>query len=171
MRKISKDGLTAILKSERVSLRLIKSLRFTPDKVQYLECREMLAIDNRSSSEGVLIIDLDGFYVLPYILNKSLVDPSTGRLKSVICDFCCTWQKGGKGSFITFTRKNDKHSFTFITCEDLFCSLHIRNLTDEAMLSRTQLREDIDTGGRIARHKKRLLGILETIQQEPIKGV
>lgn len=153
----------------RVSKRLERELRFTPDTIADWPNREMLAISTRSGNEGVLVVELEAkHYYLPYERGKSIADSATGRSKAITCDLCYTWQRGSKAASITFTRRTDKNTVTFLCCADLQCSLHIRNMTPESHLSRAQLHEDITTERRINRLQHKLASVIETLREEAI---
>ena len=101
----------------------------------------------------------------------AVADKATGRSKPITCDFCLTWQRGSNAGRITFERASDKHKFTYLCCGDLQCSLHIRGQTPQAMLSRTQLREDTTVEQRIARLQERVMRIITTLGAEPVDRI
>lgn len=168
MQSLTRDQLTTLLKDQGIKPRLIKELRFAPETIENWEDLDVLAIPNRSASEGLLLVSIEALYLLPYHLTVGLKDKMTGRTKPAICDFCYTWQAGGHTARITFTRLSDKHTFTYICCSDLRCSLHVRNKTPEAVLSRTNLREDNDIDQRIARLKSNMAAVIRTLRAEPV---
>lgn len=168
MRKISREELGSLIKQERISKRLARELRFVPKEIQDWDSRDFLAISNKSGSEGILLLDVNGFYLIPYVLTKSISGNHSGWLRPITCDLCLTWQSGASSARITMTRKADNHTFTYLCCANLFCSLHVRDLTDNAILSRTHLREDITVENRIKRHQKRMLEIIKILDQKPI---
>lgn len=156
MHAITPDELRLLLKKYRIKPRIVRDLRFTPDEIDW-ERREMLPILCRSGSEGLLIVELEGHrYLMPYSLSKRLVDTRTGRSRPITCDFCHTWQRGSHAAAITFSQRDEQRSRSFLCCADLQCSLHIRNLTPEATLSRTQLHEDMTIDMRVARLERKL---------------
>lgn len=168
MEPLSREAFTKLLKEQRVKQRLARELRFSPDEITHWPERDMLAISTRSNREGLLLMQFDDFYMVPYELMTGLADKATGRAKPITCDFCLTWQQGGKAGRISFRRDSDGHTFTYLCCGDLLCSLHIRNITSESTLSRTQLREDITVEDRIARFHERTMRILTTLGVEPL---
>lgn len=128
----------------------------------------MLAVSTRSKAEGILLVQTTDFYLFPYELTVGLKDKATGRTKPVTCDFCYTWQQGSKAGRITFRRTSDDHTFTYLCCADLQCSLHVRTKTVDALLSRTQLREDMTDEQRVLRLEEKLQRLLKTIAAQPI---
>ena len=168
MNAITKENFVSLLRQVHVKPRLARELRFVPEEVQDWENREVLAVTNRSGSEGLLLIDLGRFYVLPFTMSRGIANKQTGRATPITCDFCYTWQRGGSAGSITFTRAEDGHTFTFLCCKDLNCSLHVRDKTAAAVLSRTQLHEDITVGQRVERMRKKLAGVVATLKTTPI---
>lgn len=166
MHQISREQWQTIVKAARITQRLARNIRFNPE--QHWKSREFITASVKSGNEGVFVAEVEnGLYALAYTLKRSLTDTRTGRSKPVVCDFCCTWQRGGNAASITFTR-TDNTSVTFLCCADLLCSLHVRGLTPQATLSRSQLREDITDDERISRLRKRLATRIETIGAEPV---
>ena len=156
----------ALLKAQRVGSRIVRDIRFDPEQV--LASRELLAVPTRSGSEGVLLVNLDAdLYVLPYELATNVRDNTTGLAKPITCDFCYTWQQGGRSGRVTFTRASDGHKFTFLCCGDLNCSLHVRGLTPEALLSRTQLHEDMTPEQRAVRLQTKLTDLITLLGADP----
>ena len=168
MNELGREQLARLLKDAHIKSRIVKELRFVPEEIKNWGDLDMLAVPTRGGNEGVLMVQASRFYVLPYELNTKIKDKSTGRSKRIICDFCCTWQQGGKSGRITFIRKSNGHSFTYLCCGDLRCSLHVRDKTPEAALSRAQLHEDINTERRITRLKDGLSTIMNTVGAEPV---
>lgn len=171
MKSLDREQLAALLKDQRIKQRLARELRFVPEDIPDWENIDMLAIATRSGAEGVLLVQTDKFYIVPYQLTTGIKDKSTGRSKPITCDLCYTWQQGGKAGRITLRRAEDDHTFTYLCCADLRCSLHVRNLTSESTLSRTQLHEDITPEQRIARLKRKLDEILQTIGASPAASI
>lgn len=167
MKSLDREQLSILLKEQHIKQRLVRELRFVPEDITDWENIDMLAVTTRSGAEGVLLIQTDRLYVVPYQLSTGIKDKSTGRSRPITCDLCYTWQQGGKAGRITFRRAEDDHTFTYLCCSDLRCSIHVRSLTSESTLSRTQLHEDITTEQRIARLKRKLDEILLTIGASP----
>ncbi len=167
MRSFDKKQFTELIKTNRVKPRLLKDLRFNPDIVDDWSILEILAVSTKSGDEGVLVIQTDHLYVMPYELRKGINDSVTGRSKPITCDFCFTWQQGGKAAQITFRRTFDNHTFTYLCCRDLGCSIHVRNLSHESLLSRTNLHEDITVDDRILRLKSKVNTVLKTLGAQP----
>ncbi|HET7638917.1 MAG TPA: FBP domain-containing protein [Ktedonobacteraceae bacterium] len=162
MKSLDRDQFAQLLKQARVKPRLMRELRFVPEEITDWEDRELLAVTTRSGNEGVLLIQLDELYVLPYQFSGRIADSQTGRSKAITCDFCYTWQRGSNAGTITFDGQ-EGHSFSFLCCGDLDCSLHVRNKTAAATLSRSQLHEDLTAEQRIERLRERLGKVLLTV--------
>jgi len=169
MKSLNREQFSTLLKVQRITTRLTRELRFVPEIIDSWDELEMLAVPTRSNKEGLLLLQPDAFYAFPYELTTNLADRATGRSKPITCDFCYTWQQGGKAGRITFRRKTDDHTLTYLCCSDLRCSLHVRDKTTEARLSRTQLHEDITTEQRIARLKDKLHILISALDLQPIQ--
>jgi hypothetical protein len=127
MRHINREEFEEIVRRASVKPRLRRELKFVPEDVASWEERELLAVADRTAKRGVLFIELDALlYVVPYQLHGRVAD-KTGRSKPITCDFCYTWQAGGKAGRITFGLE-DERSLTFLCCADLQCSLHVRSM-------------------------------------------
>ena len=148
MNRIDRDELSSILDRTKISNRLKQSLRFVPEEIASWEDLDFIAVANKSGSEGVILAPLTTFFVVPFSIQKRKPD-SKGRIEAVICDFCKTWQRGSNSARISFTKERSRVSF--LCCADLLCSLHVRDITKESTLSRTQLRENISKEQRINR--------------------
>lgn len=168
MNKLNRQQFMLKLSEARISKRLIGNLKFT-EEIDWQDA-EMIAIADMSGNEGVLLIDVNDLTVLPYELRKRLGNQQ-GKLRSVICDLCLTWQAPGKAAQITFRRKSDRHSFTYLCCADLQCSRHVRGKTPEAELSKTQIKEDIDVEHRIERLQEKLNKLIATLAGEKSEGL
>jgi hypothetical protein len=161
MEKIGREQFAKMLQEVRTKPRLKRELRFVPEEITNWEDRDFIAIMNKSRSEGILIALLDRQYVIPFQLQPRKQNAS-GRIESVICDICMTWQRGSNSSVITFSKPTS--TVSFLCCGDLDCSLHVRNLTTASVLSRTQLRENISVEGRVERLRNKLRGILRDVR-------
>lgn len=162
MKKISPEQLSDLLKQVRIKPRIVNDLRFQSDLIDDWGDLELLAVWARSGNEGVLIVPSDesAYDLLPFTFTHGLTNNQTGRSKSVICDFCYTYQSGGGAGRITFTRKDGLRSLSFLCCADLQCSRHVRSKTSASLQSRTQLHEDLTTQQRVDRLKSRLRQLL-----------
>jgi len=169
MKAIDQERFTGLLRQERIKPRLVRELRFVPNEIHDWEERELLAVTTRSGNEGVLLASIERFYVLPYRLSKSITNTQTGRSTPITCDFCYTWQRGGNAGNISFVRPSDEHIITFLCCGDLECSLNVRDMTNAAALSRTQLHEDMTTEQRIERLQSKFKQIIDIIGGIPIE--
>lgn len=160
MKPLSRQQFADLVSKARVKPRIQRELRFVPEEITAWDSRDFLAVMNKSRTEGVLVAPFADC-VVPFEL-RALKSKASGALPAaVICDFCATWQRSSHASTITFP--NDRRSLSFLVCGDLNCSLHVRNQTSAATLSRTQLREDISEEARIERLLRRLTTILQDI--------
>ena len=130
---------------------------------------EIIGLRTKDRGSGVLLMELDGrLYSVLYDINE-MRDRSTGLSKPIICDFCKTWQTGGRAGSITFhPERRLLNSISFLCCLDLNCSLHVRDMTEASKLSRVQLREDVSREYRIERLKDKLALLAERLNLEPI---
>jgi len=160
MNSINREEFAKLINEAKIKPRIKRELRFVPEEITDWQDRDFLAVTNRNGSEGVLIAPLGQLYVASFQLQRRAAN-SVGRVEAVICDLCATWQRGSNSGIITFG--NGKSSVSFLCCADLLCSLHIRDKTPEAKLSRTQLRETNEGLDRVLRLQRRLLAILEAI--------
>ena len=130
---------------------------------------ELLGVPTKDTAAGILLIELAGdLYAASYEINM-VRNHSTGRSVPIICDFCMTWRAGGRTGSITFRLKNKSlDSITYLCCLDLKCSLHVRNLTAAAQLSRAHLHETISEDDRIARLEKKLFFIVSNLALRPL---
>lgn len=130
---------------------------------------EVFGLSTKDGAAGILLIELQGeLYATTYEIGY-VGDKLTGRAKPVICDFCKTWQAGGRAGSITFyTERRSLNSISFLCCLDLNCSLHVRDMTEAAKSSRAQLREDVSPERRIERLKDKLALLTERLSLEPI---
>jgi hypothetical protein len=161
MKRLTRGEFSSFLAEHNVKKRLVSELRFVPEEITDWEQRDFLAVMNRSRSEGVIVAPFEQTFVVPFSLQPRTAN-SKGRVEAVICDFCATWRRGTESATITFQKKGS--SSTFLCCEDLLCSLHIRDMTTASKLSRTQLRETNDVMRRIERLRKKLETILQEIE-------
>lgn len=167
MQYFDRDAFAQLLKLNRVKPRLVRDLRFNPVPSEDWDLYELLPIKTRSENDGLLLIESHSLYVAPYEITIGITNKSTGRSKPVTCDFCLTWQQGSKAARITFARPTDDHRLTYLCCADLACSLHVRSLTPDSTLSRTQLREDVTPEQRVARLQRRLEQLVAKLNLEP----
>jgi hypothetical protein len=173
MQTINPDKFAALIEQSHVKPRLKRELRFgtsTADiSPETWSDMEMVSISDRSGNEGVLLIELeDELFVLPYELSRGIADKATGRSKPIICDICTTWQAGGNAASITFTKTKTSNNITYLCCGNLKCSLHVRSKTRESLLSRSQLREDLDTDQRVTRLKQKLQKLVDIFKPQVV---
>lgn len=166
MQQLQTTELTALLRAAQVKPRLATELRFQPQYItDWLE-RELLALTDRTMNKGVLLFQPgDVLYIAPFSLLRGIKDHTTGRFRPITCDFCYTWQAGSAAASISFMlAKDPARTITYLCCADLQCSQHVRTKTEQARLSRTQLRENIDETGRVLRLQKRLDRLARELQ-------
>jgi len=161
MNVISRRQFADMLVETRIRPAIIRDLRFVPEELHDWDDRDFLAVTNRSRSEGVLVAPFERTYVVAFRLQKRNANNS-GRVEAIICDICATWQRGSNSAIISFIR-GDKSSVSFLCCADLACSLHVRDKTAAAVLSRMQLRENTTVEKRIKRLHVRLEAILHRL--------
>ncbi len=151
-----------ITATSRASRRVLAELKYPVDIDWAIT--ELLAIPTKSGNNGVLILHpaQDTFCALPYELKAIRSTATTGALKPVLCDFCYTWLPGTRTAVIAFVNKA-LGSHSFYCCAKLNCSANVRGLTDESLVSRTQLREDMTDEQRIERLKLKLIKICELV--------
>jgi hypothetical protein len=158
MKPLSRDQLSQLLKQKHVKPRLVRDLRFVPEEMSDWADRELLAVRTRSGNEGVMLVQLEDLYLVPFQITSQTADKQTGRTRAITCDFCYTWQRGSNAATITFS--GEGKSYSFLCCADLGCSLHVRNKTAAATLSRSQLHEDLTAEQRVSRLKAKLQAVL-----------
>jgi hypothetical protein len=157
---LTNETFEELIKNASIKPRFKRDLKFTKSTENMDESAwantELLPIWNKSEQGGVLLVQLDDqLRIFPFDASKSNTD-TTGRMKSVICDFCYTWRASGEGGFVTFYPFKGGNSVSFLCCRDLRCSEHVRGKTDAALRSRTQIRENISPDERIERLRNRL---------------
>ena len=152
MKAMTRNEFAELAKT--VKPRLRRELRFVPEEISDWSDRDFLAVMNRGKTEGVLVFE---GRPTPFQLQKRRPNRA-GRVEAIICDFCATWQRGANSAIITFPK--EKSARSFLVCGDLDCSLHVRDKTPAAQLSRVQLRETNTAEGRTLRLKARLETIL-----------
>jgi hypothetical protein len=160
MRKLNLDSFTELLKYTDLKSRVKSELKFTKSVEGLPENWsdfELVAISDRTDNKGILLLEPDDeLYIAQYELSRKIIDFKTGRRRAIICDFCYTWQPGSNAASITFSTTNSNRKIRFICCGDLKCSEHVRSLTKSAMVSRSQLRENMTNEDRVLRLKDRL---------------
>lgn len=119
---------------------------------------------------GLLFLLCDGDHYVTKISKSSVAADKSGRLKPIICDLCYTRMPGSKIAKVTTVRKTDSHSFTWLMCNNLDCSLHSREKTTESEDSKKILGENITIDQRIRRLEKHIKHIISTLQLQPFNG-
>ena len=161
MRKITQSQLEDILKKGRYNKKLLAELRLgILDSLDWSNL-DFLTLSNKSGGKGLLFYEEDDrLTVASYKIIRKTASQS-GQNKAMICDICNTWQRGEAVGFMTIEDPSNRQRITgCYVCLNLECSLHIRDLTNQGLLSRTQLRENLDVASRIARLHKNLRAIL-----------
>ena len=159
MDMITRERFTELARS--LKPRLKRELRFVPEEITDWQDRDFLVVTNKQGNEGILIVPFARGAVVPFTIQPRSPN-AAGRVEAIICDICATWQRGTHSAVITLIA-SDKRTVSFLCCGDLQCSLHVRDKTPAARLSRAQLREQITPEGRIERLKKRLASMVATV--------
>lgn len=157
MELVSKDELAKICSEQGIKRRIVRELRYVPSEVVSPKSRDFLVVMNKSGTEGVLIYEgrVVSFERAARRANSS------GRVEAIICDICATWQRGGNSANVSF--HTPQGSITYLICGDFDCSLHVRDLTEAAKVSRTQLREHMTPEQRISRLHERLDRLMQNV--------
>lgn len=154
----TREEFVTTVKDARISRRLVRDLRYVPEEVTHPKQRDFVAVKTKSGKEGVVLYkDM----IIPFELSARAAN-SSGRVEAVICDICATWQRGTNSANLTL-KKSDNRTVSHLVCADLDCSLHVRDMTAQSKLSRSQLREHITPEGRVDRLNERLHEILTSI--------
>lgn len=131
--------------------------------------RDMVGLPTKDGGAGVLLIELQNRLYSVFYEISPLRNQSTGLAKPIICDFCKTWQAGGRAGSITFRpKRRSLDSISYLCCLDLNCSLHVRDMTGAAQSSRAQLREDITQKYRIERLESSLSRLVKRLSLKAI---
>ncbi len=154
MTELTHETLELMLDEARISRRLKQRIILSTAGIDW-SVRDFITLRDKSGNEGVMIFEST---VTSFTLHKRKA-ASTGRVASIICDICATWQSGPRSALLTLKRSD--HTATFLVCGDLDCSLHVRDMSDASRISRTQLKEHITSEARISRLHKQLSGILQ----------
>jgi len=160
MNKVTREEFADVVKTSGIKPRLKRELRFVPGEIIDWQLRDFIAVTNKSKTEGVLIADRDVLVAVPFKLERRAASNS-GRVEAIICDICASWQCGSNSAAITFTK--EKSTTTYLVCQDLDCSLHVRDKTPQAVLSRAQLREHLTPEERVERLRRRLFAIVDSL--------
>jgi len=150
---------TKLLKEAHIKPRLARTIRFAPENIENWADRDFLPVTTKSGNEGVLIVSENATLRAIIFSIAPLAASSAGIRKPIICDICHTWRRGTEAARITLPR-DDGSSVSYLCCGDLLCSLHVRDKTPAAALSRTQLRENISLEGRVERLRRQLHAIV-----------
>lgn len=154
--KIQFDDLLSGVKLRKKQRELI---RYQPELVSYWDERDFLAVFDRTGSAGVLLYEE---VMTPFTLTKRKAN-AAGRVEAIICDICATWRRGTGSGVLTF-KKSATSSVSYLVCADLDCSLHVRGFTEASKISRAQLRENVTAEARVARLRRRLEAMLQSLE-------
>ncbi len=164
------------IKDSIAELRISKSLQrqlnlsaFSNTSAEEWQHYDFIGLPTKNNQAGILFLEPhDKRYAVPYEISPLPSGP-TGRAKPIICDFCKTWQAGGRAGSITFrVERRSSNSISFLCCLDLKCSLHVRDRTSAAKSSRAQLREDITPEHRVERLRSQLDLLIERLNLNPL---
>ncbi len=158
MNSVSKAQFDELVVQVKLRKKQRELLRYQPELINRWDERDFLAVFDRTGSAGVLIYE---GAMTPFTFAKRKAN-AAGRVEAIICDICATWRRGTGSGVLTF-KKSATSTVSYLVCGDLDCSLHVRGLTEASKISRTQLRENIDTSGRIMRLHERLQAIFRAI--------
>ena len=174
MRTLDQDSFNDLLKHTTIKPRIISELKFVKSVENLAEDwsnYELLSITDRTNEKGILLLEpATDLYAVQYELSKKVIDFKSGRRRAIICDFCYTWQSGSNAASITFSTGNSKRKVRFICCADLRCSMHVRTMTREAVMSRAQLHENMTNEDRILRLKDKLRDKITQLELTPIQA-
>jgi|GEM_PF-6594643 len=160
---IPEDTITGVLANNGFQKKKLKEFRLPVVFKDYWPEIEFAPFCDKAQTKGVLLFD-DGnqLRAVKYELGK--IKPNRdGISASILCDFCFTLRARNQTALITFDLNREKtKSVAHYCCADLQCSLHVRALTDAALRSKTQIREDITPEGRIDRFVAKTAKIFDT---------
>ena len=165
MKAVTEEQIRDLCRQGNYNKRLVAELR-----MGVLASTDWLNLDfftlaDKSQRKGLLFYELDGRLTATAYAITPKHPRRDGRNMPVICDICKTWRRGGATGLLTMPVATDKRrTIGCYTCLDLQCSLHARDLTPQALVSRTQLREDMEPEARIARLNRNLQSILKKAQ-------
>lgn len=151
-------------------LRFVSSTEYIGDDwAEY----EVVPIYDKAKRTGIVLLQpYDQLYVIAFESGGGVRDTASGRIKSVICDFCYTWRPGGDAGLVTFFPSSRTNNSTAqLSCFDLDCSRHARTQTKAAIMSRAQLREHMTDDERIDRLRRHLQKFIDKLQIHPIDDV
>ena len=139
---------------------------FTPNSEDAFEVR-CFCIERKCT--GLLFLQLDGHYFVTKFSKTKFTADKSGRVKPDICDLCYTRLPGSKIALIRCVRASDSHTFSWMVCENLSCSLNARELTEESLDSKKMLGENTSTESKIKRLEKHVTNIVNTLKLMPIR--
>ena len=172
MQVINKELVQRILIDRRASKPFLRRFSFAMLHAvgpEFWKNFEIVGMSTKDGNAGVLLVELDNTLYATLYEMSSMSRNASGATKPIICDFCKTWQAGGRAGSITFRRKSRTLSSITLLCYlDLECSLYVRNMTAAAKTSRSQLREDVTTEYRIERLRTNLMTLVDRLSIEPM---
>ena len=162
MKAVTEERVRVLCSRGGYNKKLIAELRMGPLASMDWPNLDFFVLSDKSQRKGLLFYELGGRLTAVAYAITPKHPHRDGRNVPVICDICKTWRRGGATGLLTMAVVGDKRrSIGCYACLDLQCSLHVRNLTPQAILSRTQLREDIKPEERVARLHRNLQEILK----------
>jgi hypothetical protein len=165
------DTLVEQLASHGFNKKKLKEYRVPAIFKDYWPEIELAPFCDKAESKGIILFEVaQQLYAAKYELKK--IKPGlSGTSKPIICDFCFTVQPRNQTALITFDLNREKtKSVAYFCCADLQCSLHVRGLTDAALRSKSQLREDISPEARITRFIDKTQSIFSTNRSVLVSG-
>lgn len=168
MSPITSEIYDQVIASVGLKQKFLRELRPKFDLVVDWD-REFVTVTDRSGNNGVLWIELDKqVYILPYSLNRGIIDKTSGRARPVICDLCYTQQPGIAAARIALKLPGREGATrSLLCCADLACSDHIRGRTLASRRSKAQLRESISQEGRVERLRRKLSELVIELDAKP----
>ena len=166
MKAINKEQVQDLGKQAACNKKVLAGLRLGSLLTTDWGNLDFFVLFDKTQRHGLLFYEIDQrLMAFPYTMTPKK-PRRDGRHVAVICDLCKTWRRGGSIGLLTLTVAGDKHRLVgCYACRDLNCSLHVRDLTSQATLSRTQLREDMEPAERIARLDRNLQDFLKRAQK------
>ncbi len=159
----SLESLASSLATSGFNKKKLKEYRVPSQFKEYWPEIDLAPLCDKAEVKGVLMFEATGqLQAVMYELKK--IKPGlSGASKPIICDFCFTMQPRNQTALITFTLNREKtKTVAYYCCADLQCSLHVRGLTEAALRSKSQLREDISPEARVTRFIHKTQAIFST---------
>ena len=161
MKRINQDSLNKLLKREGINQRVLSKLRTKIlDDLDWNNL-DFFTLTNKSKKRGLLIYQSGNQVLIRSYSIRPKPANLSGQNKPMVCDICRTWRRGSSIGFMTITKsQNQNKEIGNYVCFKLDCSLHVRDMTPQSKLSKTQIREDLDRKAKIVRLNRNLKSIL-----------